>query len=87
MNIDMREIKWPIVLRHRKNGDRIGTDTLLKKRFIDRKINRLLRDRVPVFEDSEGKIIWVPGVFKKKFENVNTKLIYTGRMFWIKTEN
>lgn len=81
------QIKWPIVLRHRKNGDRIGTDTLLKKRFIDKKINRLIRDRVPVFEDSNGSIIWIPGIYRKKFDECDLKIIYTGRMFWIKTEN
>ncbi|MCK9223452.1 MAG: tRNA lysidine(34) synthetase TilS [Candidatus Muirbacterium halophilum] len=87
LNINKDEIKWPIVLRHRKNGDRIGTDTLLKKKLIDKKINRVLRDRIPVFEDSNKIIIWVPGIYKKKFKNLNTKIIYTGRMFWIKTEN
>lgn len=84
--IDLKEsdLIFPLVLRHRKNGDRISGKKLLKKIFIDEKINKLFRDRIPVLEDAQGNIIWVPGVYTRKYSKANIRLFYIGRKFWIK---
>ncbi|PLX15285.1 MAG: tRNA lysidine(34) synthetase TilS, partial [Candidatus Muiribacterium halophilum] len=79
--IDLKEsdLIFPLVLRHRKNGDRISGKKLLKKIFIDEKINKLFRDRIPVLEDAQGNIIWVPGVYTRKYSKANIRLFYIGR--------
>lgn len=58
---------------------------MLKKRFIDKKINKVFRDRVPVIEDADKNIIWVPGIYREKFDEYNYKLIYSRRLFWLET--
>lgn len=53
----------PLIMRTRKDGDRIHTASgtkKLKKLFIDAKIPRKERDRWPIVADSHGTILWVP---------------------------
>ncbi|MFC4737778.1 tRNA lysidine(34) synthetase TilS [Bacillus daqingensis] len=53
----------PLIVRTRKDGDRIHTASgtkKLKKLFIDAKIPRKERDRWPIVADSHGTILWVP---------------------------
>ncbi len=64
--LDADALKGELRVRRRRIGDRmmpLGMDRLkrLKNIFIDRKIPRNLRDRVPVFCDGE-KIVWLAGV-------------------------
>lgn len=64
--LDAETLKGELRVRRRRIGDRmmpLGMDCLkrLKNIFIDRKVPRNLRDRVPVFCDDE-KIIWLAGV-------------------------
>ncbi|MFA7578347.1 MAG: tRNA lysidine(34) synthetase TilS [Candidatus Muiribacteriota bacterium] len=82
--INKSKIKWPLRLRHRKNGDRIGRHRSLKKFLIDSKVNKMFRDRIPVLEDSDGNIIWIPGLYSLKFKQSDMKMKFTGRIFWIK---
>jgi tRNA(Ile)-lysidine synthase len=64
--MDMDRISFPIVVRNLKPGDRIqpmgmkGTRKL-KSVFIDEKIPREIRGKIPVVADALS-ILWVPGV-------------------------
>jgi tRNA(Ile)-lysidine synthase len=56
----------PLVVRSRQTGDRFRPLGLngrkkLQDYFVDRKIPRLERDRVPLVVDRSGRIIWVGG--------------------------
>lgn len=78
----MDSIKFPLILRGRREGDRIfvkpGMTKKLKKIFIDRKIPKWKRDLIPLIEDEEG-ILWVIGIVKALRESV-------GDEEWIKME-
>ncbi|MGD6943849.1 tRNA lysidine(34) synthetase TilS [Cytobacillus gottheilii] len=62
-------IPMPLIIRTRKNGDRIdlrgmkGTKKI-KDIFIDQKVPRDERDQWPVLTDATGKILWLPGLRK-----------------------
>lgn len=65
INIDYDKVKGNISIRYRKNGDAfipLGMKGIkkLKDFFIDEKVDRDLRDRVPIIFDEE-KILWVCG--------------------------
>jgi len=57
----------PLTVRSRRAGDRfqpLGAPGSRKVQdlFVDRKIPRAARDRVPVVVDATGRIVWVAGV-------------------------
>lgn len=63
--IDFDKVATPLVVRLRKKGDVFnplgaGGSCKLKKFFIDSKVPRALRNRIPIIED-KNKIIWVVG--------------------------
>ena len=63
--IDFEKLKGPLVLRLRKGGDQfipLGSrgSTKLKKFFIDNKVPKTVRDRVPIVTDG-SRIVWVVG--------------------------
>jgi tRNA(Ile)-lysidine synthetase-like protein len=55
----------PLVVRGWLPGDRIrtpgGTKTL-KKLFVERRVPRSARSRIPVVADAAGRVLWVVGV-------------------------
>ncbi len=64
--LDYDEINFPITIRNRDNGDRfipLGLKGFkkLKDFFIDEKVSKFDRDKIPIFTDSD-KIIWVGGM-------------------------
>jgi tRNA(Ile)-lysidine synthase len=64
--IDAGKISEPLTVRTRKDGDwfrplGLGHRQKLKKFFIDHKIDRRERDRIPILTDRE-KIVWVGGM-------------------------
>lgn len=64
--LDWARVAPPLTVRFRRPGDRFRPLGLpdgkkLKDVFIDGKIPRLVRDRLPLVCDREG-IVWVPGV-------------------------
>lgn len=64
--IDEDKIKSPLRLRKRKNGDLfypLGAkgEKKLKDFFIDLKVPKRIRDRIPLLVDAEDRIIWVVG--------------------------
>jgi tRNA(Ile)-lysidine synthase len=60
-------ITLPLTVRNRRPGDRFhplgapGTRKL-QDVFVDRKVPRGERDRVPIVVDAEGRIVWVAGL-------------------------
>jgi tRNA(Ile)-lysidine synthase len=55
-----------LLVRYRRPGDRLrplglGGRKSLQDLFVDRKVPRAERDRVPVVTDREGRIVWVAG--------------------------
>lgn len=71
--------KWfvpPLIVRNRKKGDRMTIKGMngskkVKDIFIDQKIPRQERDLLPIVENGDGQIIWIPLVKKSKFEQIN----------------
>lgn len=60
---DYDKLSFPLTIRYRKNGDRfrpygMNHNKKLKDFFIDEKIDKNLRDRVPIIL-SDDKIIWL----------------------------
>ncbi|MCR3955683.1 MAG: tRNA lysidine(34) synthetase TilS [Gudongella sp.] len=71
--VDKGKLDGDIIVRQRKNGDRIkplgmnGTKKV-KDLFIDNKIPREEREKVPIFADKKG-IIWIPGnAFSREYK-------------------
>ena len=60
-------ISGPLTVRNRRPGDRMRPlgapgHRKLQDLFVDRKIPRADRDRVPVVVDTQDRIVWVVGV-------------------------
>lgn len=73
IRLNSKEIKLPIIIRNRKNGDKmlvknLGGAKKIKDIFIDEKISMAKRDNFPVVTDSLDTILWLPGVKKSKFD-------------------
>lgn len=71
--LDSSEIKWPLYIRSRHNGDKIEIKNLsghkkINDIFIDCKIPVDDRNLWPIVTDSDGTIIWLPGLKKSKFD-------------------
>ncbi len=70
--LDSNEITLPIIIRNRKNGDKIevlGSGTKkIKDIFIDSKIEKNERNIYPIVTDSKGNILWLPGLKKSKYD-------------------
>lgn len=67
------EVVLPLIVRTRKIGDKISLKGMngskkVKDIFIDYKVSVDQRDLWPVVEDSLGRIIWIPGLKKSKFD-------------------
>lgn len=67
------EVTLPLIIRTRKLGDKISVKGLngskkVKEIFIENKISIKDRDLWPIVVDSTGKIIWIPGLKKSKFD-------------------
>lgn len=63
--LDIEKVEMPLQVRMRQNGDvfsPLGSrgKTKLKKFFIDNKVPKALRDRVPILTDQK-RIVWVVG--------------------------
>ena len=76
LHINSKDIKLPLYVRNKKEGDYIelkGTDgkKLISDIFIDNKINRVDRSSYPIVVDSDDKIIWIPKLKKSKYDSKN----------------
>lgn len=73
IRLNSKEIKMPLIVRNKKDGDKIivkntTTHKKIKEIFIENKINLSERKTWPIVLDSNNEIIWVPGLKKSKFD-------------------
>lgn len=70
--LNSSEITLPIIIRNRKNGDKIevlGSGTKkIKDIFIDSKVEKHERNIYPIVTDSKDNILWLPGLKKSKYD-------------------
>lgn len=71
------KVKLPLYIRTRKQGDKIQPKGMngskkLKDLFIDEKVVLARRDQWPIVTDSEGKLLWVPGLKKSRHEKADS---------------
>lgn len=71
--LNTKELKMPLLVRTKREGDRISLKGMLgskkiKDIFINEKIGTNNRDSWPIVTDSEGKIVWLPGLKKSKYD-------------------
>ena len=72
-----KDIKFPLYVRNRREGDFIETLHLngkkkIKDLFIDKKIDLSERDLYPLVVDADDNILWVPGLKKSKYDRLKT---------------
>jgi tRNA(Ile)-lysidine synthase len=71
--LNSNELALPLYVRNKKDGDRMEVKGMLGRKkikdiFIDEKINPNERDTWPVVVDREGRIVWLPGLKKSKYD-------------------
>ena len=71
--LDSNEVELPLIVRTRRMGDRIHVKGLngskkVKDIFIEKKLSLEKRESWPIVTDSKGKIVWIPGLKKSKFD-------------------
>ena len=73
IRLNRDDLKLPLIIRNRRDGDKIEVKNLnghkkVKDIFIDEKVPKDKRDKIPLVLDSSGHILWVCGVKKSKFD-------------------
>lgn len=73
IKLNSNEIKLPLYVRTRKDGDKMVVKNMkspkkIKDIFINSKLSKEQRDIQPIVVDSDGSIIWIPGIKKSKFD-------------------
>lgn len=85
--LNSNQIKLPLFLRNKKNGDYIEIKGLngkkkIKDIYIDSKIPKDKRDNYPLLVDSDDNILWIPNIKKSKYnvkKNEFCDIILTSR--------
>lgn len=72
-HLNSKELSMPLFVRNKQNGDRMEIKGMLGRKkikdiFINEKINLSDRDSWPVVVDREGRIVWLPGLKKSKYD-------------------
>lgn len=67
------DIEFPLIVRTKQDGDKIEILNMngakkIKDIFIDEKVDLVLRKDYPVLTDKNGKILWLPGLKKSKYD-------------------
>jgi len=73
LRINSEEISLPLIIRTRKDGDKIKIKNLngskkVKDILIDEKMDMSERDEYPIVTDSKNEVIWIPGIKKSIFD-------------------
>ena len=73
IKLDSTEVKLPLYIRNIKISDRIFVKGLIgskkvKDIYIDLKIPKEKRSRLPILVDSDDNILWLPGLKKSKYD-------------------
>jgi tRNA(Ile)-lysidine synthase len=71
--LNSKEIKLPLYVRNRRNGDKIRVKGMLGSKkindiFTDEKISKEDRDLWPIVLDSSNTVVWIPGLKKSIFD-------------------
>ena len=79
IRLNSKDIKLPLYVRNRKNGDRMDVKNLngskkINDIFIDEKIKKIDRSSWPVVVDANDKIVWLPGIKKSKLDKKKTEV-------------
>ena len=74
--LNSENIKLPLYIRNKKNGDYIellGTNGKKKISdiFIEKKIPKSLRNNYPILVDANDKVLWIPNLKKSKYNVKN----------------
>jgi tRNA(Ile)-lysidine synthase len=64
---DEDAVAYPLCVRSRRPGDRMSLSGLngskkVQDIFVDGKVARSRRDRIPLVLDAEGRLLWIAGV-------------------------
>lgn len=78
IKINKNDIKLPLHIRNKKEGDKIKIKGLkghkkIKDIFIDEKIPKQQRETYPILTDDNDIILWIPGLKKSEFDKSKTK--------------
>ena len=77
LRINSQDVKLPLYVRNRQNGDYIELKGSGKKKvkdiFIDMKINKSVRNSYPIVVDSNNEVIWIPKLKKSKYDVKNNE--------------
>lgn len=72
LRLDSNEIKLPLIIRNRRDGDSMVVKNLGRKKikniFIDEKLSIEERNSQPLIVDSNNEILWIPGIKKSEFD-------------------
>lgn len=76
--LDSKEVKLPLYVRTRRNGDKLSVKGMEGRKkvndiFIDNKIPMKERTLWPIVVDSDGRIVWLPGLKKTKFDKTKAE--------------
>lgn len=71
--LNSSDVVLPLIVRTRRVGDKIKVKGMegtrkVKDIFIDKKVKLSERDSWPIVVDSIGKVVWIPGIKKSKFD-------------------
>ncbi|MDD2370966.1 MAG: tRNA lysidine(34) synthetase TilS [Firmicutes bacterium] len=74
--VDFNNLSWPLLVRNRKAGDIFyvmgdKTGRKLKKLFIEKKIDRENRDKLPLIFTENGELVFIPGLGVSELAKIN----------------
>jgi tRNA(Ile)-lysidine synthase len=83
---DADALRFPLRFRPRRNGDRfqpigLNGSKKVKDMYVDDKVPPALRERLPLMEDRDGFIVWIPGIRRSSHALVNET---TSRVLYMK---
>lgn len=71
--MNSEDITLPLYIKSRENGMKMEVKNLNGTRkindiLIDNKLTKEEKDRVPILVDSSGKVLWILGIKKSKYD-------------------
>lgn len=74
--LDFDKLHWPLLVRNRKAGDSFfimgdNFDRKLKKLFIEKKIDREIRDKIPLIFSNNGDLLFIPEIGVSELAKIN----------------
>ncbi len=77
--LNSKEIKFPLYLRNKRDGDYIklkntGNKKKIKEIFIEEKIPLEERNNYPLLVDANDNVLWIPNIKKSKYNSKKNEL-------------